>query len=164
MAKKFIFKLEPVLKYRRRIEDETRKRFLDIQRVRAEKEAEMERLRHETQLALDAMVDAKNGHVDVPKVRLLNRYLTGLGISSTQRQGEIKVIDKEVDKRRQELVFARQGVKAMERLKDRRHEDYVYQEQREETKALDEIGAMSIQRQKQELTRIGNLTGATSAR
>ncbi|MCK6439188.1 MAG: flagellar export protein FliJ [Planctomycetes bacterium] len=148
MAKKFNFRLQPVLKYRQWIEDETRKRFLEIQRVRNEKQHELDGLRDDTQKAVNAMVDAKTGNVDVHRVRTLNRYITGLNISTMQREGELRAIDGEVDKRRDEFVAARRGVKSMEKLKERRVREHDYEEVREMTKELDESGANGQRRKK----------------
>ena len=148
MARKFKFKLQPVLRYRERIEDETRKRFLEIQRIRDEKLTDLEKVRRQTLDALNAMQDAESGRVDVPRVKLLNRYLTGLHQTELKRKGELRAIEGEVEKRREEFVSARQGVKVMEKFRERQTKHHAYEEGRAETKDLDEMGAVATQRKK----------------
>ena len=59
MAKKFKFRLAPVLKYREWIEDEARKRFIEIQQVRDQKLMDLEILRTQSSHAVEAMIDAE---------------------------------------------------------------------------------------------------------
>ncbi len=148
MAKKFRFKLQPVLRYRERIEEETRGRFAKIQQLQQAKEREISELQRQNGEALGAMVDAQSGDVDMARVRILNRYITGLNISSLQRQGELRAIQGEVEKRRRELVRARQEVRVLDKLKDRRYQDHLYEENQEEMKIFNEIAIQADWRKK----------------
>ena len=141
MAKKFNFKLQAVLRYRQSIEDDKRSRFVAIQGTRDLQQKKIDSLKEESTKALEAMVDAKTGAVDVARVKLLNRYITGLNVSSRQAEGEMRVIEKEVDKRREELVVARQGVRVLEKVRERKVAEHQYEENREETRNFDEIAS-----------------------
>lgn len=154
MAKKFKFRLDPVLRFRERTEEDMRNRFLHIQAIRNDKQTQLDRLRDDAKRARESMNDAKQGNIDISKVRILNRYITGLSVSEQQRSGELKVIDTEVEKRRQEFVAARQQTKVMTNLKDRRKSEHEYEESQDETRQFDEIAGQKVVRDRKELLRL----------
>jgi len=154
MAKKFKFKLEPVLRYRERIEEEVRGRFAQIQAIRNEKQAQLDSVREDARRARETMNEAKLGNIDVNKIRTLNRYITGLAVSELQRSGELRVIEGEVEKRRLEFVAARQQTKVMTNLKERRIEEHVYEEGQEETRLFDEMAGQRVVGSRKELMRL----------
>jgi|GEM_PF-2184332 len=146
MAKKFRFKLAPVLKYRETIQEERRTRYLQIQEMRNQKIRELEALKGEASAAVESMVDAQTGTMDVSRIKLLNRYITGLNVSQQQRSMQLRSIEGEAEKRREELVVARKDVRVMEKLQDKRLGEYEYEERREETKTYDEIASQAHRR------------------
>lgn len=144
MAKKFKFKLAPVLKYRSMIEDEMKTRFAHAQGIRNAKEAEIRSLQQESAQAKDAMLDAKTGRIDGTMLRNLNRYITGLHVSEMQRSGELRAIEVEVEKRRLEFVESRKQVRVIEKVKEKLQESHRYEENREATALFDELALQKV--------------------
>lgn len=166
MAKKFRFKLAPVLKYRETIQEECRTRFLQVQEMRNQQMRELDKLREESSRAVESMTDAKTGTLDMSRVLVLNRYITGLNISQQQGTVQLRAIEREAEKRRDELVIARKDVRVMEKLEERRFEEHLYEEGREETKVFDEIAGQAHRRRELEDERHGEerVAGAEALR
>ncbi len=164
MAKAFKFRLEPVLRFRERVEESVRTRFVEIQQIRNEKQTQLEKLQQEQADARKSMSEAKSGVLDVSRLKLMNRYLTGLMVSERQRQGELRAIDVEVEKRRIEFVEARKQVKVMDKLKDRKREEHEYEESVEQTKLFDEIAVQKVLQAKREGGRLAALAALAQIR
>ncbi|MCA8938300.1 MAG: flagellar export protein FliJ [Planctomycetes bacterium] len=147
MAKAFKFKLAPVLKYREIIEDEAKSRFATITQIRNTKAQELDALIGEQDHAKQEMVSHKLGNIDTFALRSLNRYITGLTMSQQRTEGELRMVDQEVEKRRLEFVEARKGVRVMEKLREKQEDHHNYLADQEQMRVFDE---MALQRKRRE--------------
>lgn len=138
--KKFSFSLQPVLEHRKRIEDEkqlvvaTRKRALD------EAERELERLNDEFRRHSAMLRDSHKG-LDTRELQSIYAHLQFLDrciVAQIRIVAERRVA---LDRARTELLAASKEKKVVEKLKDRRREAFVLEEQRVEQKELDDGNA-----------------------
>lgn len=140
MAKRFKFSLQPVLEQRKRFEEE--RQTVVAQRLRAVEEAEFElkRLndefrRHSDELRNDhRQLDGETLRMHYAHLQFLDRVI----VAQIQLLAERRVA---LDRSRQELLAASKERKVVEKLKERRHDAHVLEEQRVEQNALDDNNA-----------------------
>ncbi len=138
--KKFAFALQPVLDHRKRIEDE--KQLVVAQRKRAldEAERELERLNEEFRVHA-AMLRDKHKKLETRELQSIYAHLQFLDrciVAQIRIVAERRVA---LDRARAELLEASKEKKVVEKLKERRREAYVKEEQRVEQKELDDGNA-----------------------
>jgi flagellar protein FliJ len=139
-VKKFRFPLQPVLDHRKRIEDE--KQLVVAQRKRALDEAEHELARLNEEFRRHAaMLRDNHKKLETHELQCIYAHLQFLDrciIAQIRIVAERRVA---LDRARTELLAASKEKKVVEKLKERRREDYVIEEQRIEQKELDDGNA-----------------------
>jgi flagellar FliJ protein len=141
----FQFRLEPLIKIRDNVLKECQAELAkayDARRILEEHLQEVERqLTEGTETARSLMQPGQTVNVD---------YLLGIRRQEMfllARQDEIKQkmqeVDEEIERRRDAVVAANKELKILEKLKEKRHEQYLDEEKREETKAMNEIAGRS---------------------
>ena len=139
--KKFKYPLEAVLRLRREQEEERKRRLAEAQRKVAEQKEELEKLFYQESAETEAQRRLRQaGVIDLAQVRA--RLLFVRSVTGKIKDGFNVLQDRVADEgaRRHELVKAAQARRALERLRERRLEEWKYAAGREERKALDEIG------------------------
>lgn len=140
MAKRFKFPLQPVLDQRQKIEDQKMQVVALRQRAHDDAQRELERLNTDFN---DATRELREQHksLSADALRLHYAHLQFLDrsiIAQIRVLAERKVM---LERARQELLAASKDRKVVEKLKERRHEAYVAEEQRQEQLALDDGNA-----------------------
>jgi len=139
-VKRFAFALQPVLEHRKRKEDEkqlvvaVRKRALD------EAERELARLNEEFR-SNTAMLRRRHKELDVREMQSFYAHLQFLDrciVAQIRIVAERRVA---LDRARADLLAASREKKVVEKLKERRREAFVLEEQRIEQKELDDGNA-----------------------
>ncbi len=138
--KRFDFKLDKVLGYRGVIEKQRKRAFAEAQRAIAAQreqimiiEAELKKQMAELRARCVANVDVK----DVAARRLYTSYLLS---ALTLANETLRSLRARLEERRRELVEASKQKKVLERVRERRFADYMYEADREEQKFIDELG------------------------
>ena len=138
--KRFSFPLQPVLDHRKRIEDE--KQLVVAQRKRALDEAERELTRLNDEFRLHAaMLRDKHKKLETRELQSIYAHLQFLDrciVAQIRIVAERRVA---LDRARAELLEASKEKKVVEKLKERRRETFVLEEQRVEQKELDDGNA-----------------------
>ncbi|HTZ53856.1 MAG TPA: flagellar export protein FliJ [Candidatus Acidoferrum sp.] len=138
--KRFSFPLQPVLDHRKRIEDE--KQLVVAQRKRALDEAERELTRLNDEFRLHAaMLRDKHKKLETRELQSIYAHLQFLDrciVAQIRIVAERRVA---LDRARAELLEASKEKKVVEKLKERRRETFVLEEQRVEQKELDDNNA-----------------------
>jgi flagellar protein FliJ len=139
-VKKFTFALQPVLDHRKRIEDE--KQLVVAQRKRALDEAERELARLNDEFRRHAaMLRDKHKELEVRELQSIYAHLQFLDRCTV---AQIRIVAERrvaLDRARTELLEASKEKKVVEKLKERRREAFVFEEQRVEQKELDDSNA-----------------------
>lgn len=146
MAKKFVFRLESILGYRKGVEDEKKRDFALAQAAVVKRQREIaalegERERHKLLLSSRQLAGAGRD-----EVLLFEGYISNLWLKIIRAGHELAKLGQESEKKRLVLVEARRKRKALELLKERRRRDYMTELGRDEQKLIDDIrlsGALS---------------------
>jgi flagellar protein FliJ len=145
MSQKFVFRLQPVLDHRQRIEDEKKQTMAVRQRACDEAKAELDRLNLEFQLH-SALLRAKHQEFDGETLRAHYGHLHFL---DRVIDAQIRVLAERraaLERARQDLVAAQKDRKVVDKLKDRRKATFVAEEMRIEQGELDDANARAYGR------------------
>ncbi len=134
----FSFRLQPVLNIRIQTEDNLKNELgKAIQLLEAEK-----RKHSELESELDGLVNEFNKKTKKTTVRKLievKEYLSLLDSKIKRQKENVNSAMLNVDKIREELVKAVKDRKILEKLRDRKYEEYLLEQKRLEQKTNDEI-------------------------
>ena len=95
-------------------------------------------MQHEEAQAVAQMHDAKTGAVNLPQLRLLNRFLAGLSVTRRQHESDLGALEGEIERRRAELIHAARDKQVVAKFRSRKLEQHRRKEAREEQAELDE--------------------------
>ena len=148
MAKRFKFNLQTALWHRKVIEDEKKRDFALAQRdtlaaIHDKEVLKSEQARYQQRL----FDDQKAKHIDADDIMATHTYLYHLSILIDEAAKNITQLQEIEESKRQALVEATKRKKALERLRERRLKDYMYELDREEQKFMDEMGQIKFVRE-----------------
>lgn len=135
----FRFHLEPVLRQRRRAEDQRQQELATLQRQVIELESQLRSMQQSISEDKRGMAEALTNRVDVRRIRQHGLHVN----QTTQRAQQIAVelagLRQRFDQARQALLEARRQRKAVEHLKQRRYDRFLAQQKKQEAAEIDEI-------------------------
>ena len=140
---KFKFSLEKVLRHRNLQVDLARRDYLEAQNnlnSAVNARDEMIAVRENNKTYRSELV-AKNGNWQ-DQVQQINTYLIGQDLRIAKQNESLKLLEKEVEPYREILRKALTEAKMMERLKDKKKEEFVKTYNENERKELDEISTL----------------------
>ncbi len=142
MAARFQFRLESLLRVRRALEEEAKRRMTRAILARDEAAAHLAGLREAHASAVDSRRTATMETIDLERWRATERYLLVLerrieGAVEAVNQAEARVAEA-----RQALVKAHQDHLILLRLKERRQEQHALEVLHEEARDMDEIAVL----------------------
>lgn len=140
MARGFVFKLEPVLRLRRRaLEDAQRVVATRLRAIAQERSAiDSAEARIAEQCGASRSIQA-TGVLDVPAVRGHRTLTRFLRTCIAESEARIAAHEGELAKERAAMVEASVAVKSLEKLEQRRRERYEQEQRRREAAESDEI-------------------------
>ena len=155
MARKFKFRLQPVLEQRERLEQEKQLAVAALDRERLAIEGKLREYQSSIQSAkLDLrsrLVGARGGAlVIVPEVRAQAGASLHMEARARQTALELAGAYKRLERGRQELAKAAAARKAVELLKERRYEEWRQDQFRAETSLVDEAATQQFVRRGRE--------------
>lgn len=144
---KFKFNLEKVLKHRHILVDLARKDFLEAQaNVDAAKKIldDMIDLKNQQKLVRSQKVQSgKDWQNDVEQI---NKFLQGQDLRIARQNESLNKLEKEVESYREILLKALTEAKMIEKLKERKKQQFVKEFNETEAKELDEIATLRFSR------------------
>ena len=135
----FRFSLESVLKLDRQLEDRVKIK-LGQTLVRYNQQVFLLEALNAELVKVQDQFRLSQG-TDVDGLRQLHNFSLFMRDKIEQQTKNVQQAEQEVQKVKRELLEARREVRKLERLKEKRLEDYKYDEQRREQRILDEIAA-----------------------
>lgn len=139
MAKRFRFRLEPVLRQRTHEEEARLRDFAEVQRLVVEQQGYLQGLLQEKAAcqaelhALYATLEDFNGVVE------RQRYINTVNLRHAMGERRLAELNQHLEARRGALMEARKRRRAIEILKERQAEEHRRQEVRREALELDEL-------------------------
>lgn len=133
---KFKFRLDVLLRLALNEEDEAKKNLAAWQKRLLESLQKKDRILKNINCSLVEKVRQKN----IDEIKLYENYLDSLRYSLFLTEGEIEFIEKEKDKAVEILQEAMKKRKILEKLKEKKHQQYIFEADQREQKEMDEIG------------------------
>lgn len=154
MARPFMFNLQPVLEQRKRREDACQHAVMELERRRVEVESRIRRIQagiasahHEMRDLVASERRAGQGRgVPIGDVRLAASAAMGLVARAQRSVIELAGLHEKLNAARIELIRASADKKAVERLRERRHESWRREQSRREIAELDDITMARVAR------------------
>ena len=145
--KRFVFKLQSLLNYKKHLEQIARQEMAKTVAEVNTCEQQIQDLkdnRESSALRLDTLVEKG---VDAKEFKLYHGFLTAVDQMIVDEKNRKFKLEKVLNEKRSILKKRTIDKKAMERLRDRRAEEYTREMLREEQKELDEIAALKTARE-----------------
>jgi len=149
VAKRFKFRLETVLKIRKRREDAAKRevavRLGEIARV----EGEMAALREQIRVEIDGFrASHATGQINVTQIARHRHWLVHLDRGVLTCENRLRELRERLSGDRAALAEARKRVRVLEKLEERQRERYMKDLNRAEVRELDEISNVLFVRQR----------------
>ncbi len=136
---RFVFALEPLLKARRRAEQQEQRALAQIERQRLGLQDTLRRHQHHITQGKGALRDALTGTIDLPTLRAQANSSVQVDRRARQVVLQLAGVHNRLETARVRLVEAMRHRRAMELLRDRRYEQFKTAQNKAETAALDEL-------------------------
>ncbi len=137
--RRFEFRLEPVRRFRAAEEKERKREFAEAQAAYELELAELRRLREREAKVKDELRREIKCGCDAERVRSGEACLDLLGSRVRFQEARVREAQSRLEERRRALVEASRERKVMDRLREIRWEEHLYQAGREEQGFLDEV-------------------------
>jgi len=147
-AKKFKFRLEPLLKLRRHREKERQKDHSAAAAEVHRQKLELQTVDHNRLRALDHQRQRLTGSISVAEALVYSRYLMKLKRQRLAGTGLLHALEKEAERKRRKLIEAARERKTYELLKDKQHLRHRQGIEKQDQKELDEVAVTSHRRRK----------------
>lgn len=143
MARRFRFNLEAVLRYRVIMADERRREFLEAKKLVDEEKVRREEMAAERGRMQDEIVRAFEERAPMQSVMASYHMVGRLESAMAESVRRQQQLEAEVERRRQAMILANQEKQVMESLKERRREEFIREQDKEEQAFLDELSIQS---------------------
>lgn len=153
MAKRFTFRLEPVLALRQQREDQQRRVVGERLRSLQQSRAVMRELHRTVEEALArTRRDRQDQRLDIAAALQAQRWRWYLDRRIARQHADIDRIQSVLNEERAELARRAKDRKALQMLRDRRHDEHIAAQARFERLEMDEIAAQRYVRRLQSQT------------
>lgn len=147
-AKKFKFRLEPLLKLRKHREKERQKEHAEAQAKVYEQESSLQVMDRHRLSTLDTQRKRLTGSISVAETLICSRYLVKLKRDRLAGNELLHGLRKEEETRRDKLVVSARERKIFEMLREKQEKKHLDEIHKADRKELDEIASMADQRNK----------------
>ena len=147
-AKKFKFRLEPLLKLRKHREKERQKEHAEARAKVYEQESSLQNMDRHRLTTLDTQRKRLTGSISVAETLICSRYLVKLKRDRLAGNELLHGLRKEEETRRDKLVSSARERKIFEMLREKQEKKHLDEIHKADQKELDEIASMADQRHK----------------
>lgn len=144
---KFRFKLEPVLRYRRILEDEAQRELAKAMRHRMILQDQLRQMQETITSSKRELGRGLIGRVDLDSVAQFARYSGQTAQRARQIVASLVTAEKQIEAARERLLKATRDRKALELLEDRHRRAWHAEMERKDAAATDEIAVQAYARQ-----------------
>jgi flagellar FliJ protein len=143
---RFIFQLAGVLRHRKHLEREKQRVVAERQAVVTQLTRELREMDQQLQGATnDLKQNRLTGQLDLSFIAAHRRYAISMQRRAIDQARRIAAAQQLVEQARAELVAAARDRKVIEKLRERRHEQWRAEQQRKEEMLMDEVGMQMAQ-------------------
>lgn len=152
----FVFRLEAVLKQRRRQEEEAARALAEEQRKQRDMIARIAQIQEERAVAQARMLEQESAGIRAAEFLLNRQYIDSLTAGIRQSRTDLEAIRADVLKKQTALMRASKRRRMLETLKDKAEQAYISEMNRREALALDEFAVLrTARRMKESGDRVG---------
>jgi len=149
---RFQFRLESLLRLREAEREQRRIELAEAFNAETVLQDQTDQImQHIHEMTLRARVCCSPGTVDIDALLDAQRFRAILDSQATVLQQKSRQLGQEIQRRREALVEADRQVRMLEKLRERKRDEYQAAELREEMKQLDEIAVQQFARTKEAL-------------
>ena len=145
--KRFEFKLEALLNYKRHLEQIARREMAVVAEHVNRTEAEIQALRQDRHTAIDTLGDLVEKGVDAAEFKRHHDFIATVEQMIVIEKRNKAELEKRLNEKRAVLKQRTIDKKAIERLKEKQAEAYLREMLREEQKGLDEMSSIKTARE-----------------
>ncbi|WP_313756567.1 flagellar export protein FliJ [Tissierella sp.] len=143
----YSFRLEKVLNYKENVENLKKAEYGDVnRRLNQEEEKLVNYNIHKENLLVKKNESTKN--TSVGNLKLYNNYLQDISFSIKKQENVISDIKEELEKTKEELLFAVREKKVFEKLKENDYNEFLCEVKKNEDKIIDGIVTFNSTTQK----------------
>ena len=139
----FRFKLDPLLNFRRRQEEEKQRALAFATRESMKVDSELEEFTEQRNQAAATLNEKGRQSEDVSVLRLYEDFIKGRDSDIVNKKAEVKNARDAVTKRQEELLEYVKRRRALESYRERREAAYRKEEARKERIFMDEVAGMT---------------------
>lgn len=137
--KKFFFPLDTVLHYKEQILENLRGEHARILIKVRQCEDEIEDLERRRLLCIRELSENRTRGMAIHDIRTYENYLEALRLKILAKQRELAKLQEEEEKKREEVVEAKKETSTIEKLKERKREEYDKEAQKQEEQFIEEF-------------------------
>ncbi len=144
---KFQFSLEKVLRHRHLQVDLAQRDFMEAQNFLRDEIAVLDNMKQLKQDSLQQRAQLVSANQTwSPTIEQINLYVNGQDLRIKNQNQRLLVIEKQVEEKREILRNASIEVKIIEKLKEKKFEEFKTEQQRKEQSELDELSVLRFSR------------------
>jgi len=140
--KKFSFRLERVLDTRKIKEKQKQRETAVAIRLFETENEQLQEMEEKKQTAIAILKKMQKQEFNPGVLTLLHTTLDGQTWRCQQQQERVKIARVKLDQSRKSLMQARRSTKVVEKLRERRHKEYVQKVEKIEQKTIDEVAVI----------------------
>lgn len=147
---KFIYKLQNVLSLKLKMEDQAKQEFSAARMALAEEEEKLEELKRKKQVYEERAKELLSGTLDVLEIESNKNALLVMEGFIANQNARVERARKVVEDARIKMTVAMQERKTQEILRERAFQEFLQEENRAESKAIDELTSYVYGQKKEE--------------
>ncbi|MBI3964352.1 MAG: flagellar export protein FliJ [Chloroflexi bacterium] len=138
---KFNFRLQSVLDYRQSLVDRATGELAHAQIVLSQAEERLSRLRHEERATMARLADQERSVLDLPQLLQLQEHLVVLSSRLVDQATAVAHAKAAADEQQARVLELTKDLKALEKLRDRKSEEWQQESRRLEQMEMNELAA-----------------------
>lgn len=141
---KFAFRLESVLKLKTQMEDNAKNNLARATKELENQKTYLEQLKNVNDASINSLTVEVDEGIPVYRVRLYNNYLSLMKEKIVNQKENVNVAEHNVDTNREVLIKAMQERKVLEKLKDKKFDEYIKDQNKAEQLGIDELNSFKF--------------------
>ncbi len=141
---RFAFRLGSVLKLKTQMEDNAKNNLARATKELENQKVYLEELKNVNDASINSLTEEVDEGIPVYRVRLYNNYFSLMKEKIVNQKENVNIAEHNVDTNREVLVKAMQERKVLEKLKDKKFEEYVKDQNKAEQIGIDELNSFKF--------------------
>ncbi len=141
---KFAFRLESVLKLKTQMEDNAKNNLARATKELENQKVYLEELKNENDASINSLTEEVDEGIPVYRVRLYNNYLSLMKEKIVNQKENVNIAEHNVDTNREVLIKAMQERKVLDKLKDKKFDEYIKEQNKAEQLGIDELNSFKF--------------------